>query len=648
MKKKVFAILLIISLVIGVMPMTSINKVVAAETESQSDTCRFSGMTLELGGKIGVNFYVSSDADLAADDYAEFVLGNGGRQTVKKSEATETAYGVKFTCWVPAKEMADTITATLYKGGEIQHTVTTTVKGYAEIILQNEKYASAQKLANAMLNYGAYAQQVLKYKTDALANEGIVDAVSDVQTSQLEEFKKSKQGVTDFGSLYGTTLVLNGDTTLRMYFKFVEGASLEGLTFTIGGETQNYTQSGEYYIVDITNISAYDLNEDYTVTVTAGEKSFDASCSALTYCYNALVNSTDETLQNMAKALYLYNQAAEEYQKILTENEARIGETYYVTFEEAVSAATSSTEKPTVYLLKDVEVSAATSIASGNEFTIQSEGDELYSITCSDTTTNIFDVTGTLTLSNLELLNGSQAINVLSGGAVYAGGITISGSNGYAINNAGTFCIKSGEEVVVSKVNSRGLNNTGTVCTEEDATDATLVVNYINSNNHGIYSSAGSINVPNISVTDVQSTSNAGEGIRLKSTTLIATTVNVSDVGYDGIYLESSSTLTAETVNVSNADNQGIQLQHKNTLTVTNINISNTGANGLRLYNNSSQPTVTIGTLVVKDSGGRAIEVAKTITSDNISISEAWYKNCKNGFSRNISSGVATPQVITD
>ena len=110
-----------------------------------------------------------------------------------------------------------------------------------------------------MLNYGAYAQELFDYNTGKLANKNeiVVDAVANVEANELAKFAQTKQGLEGFGSLYGASLVLKEGTKLRMFFAFEEGASLDDLTFSVGGVQQKYTQSGEYYIVEIANISAY-------------------------------------------------------------------------------------------------------------------------------------------------------------------------------------------------------------------------------------------------------------------------------------------------------------------------------------------------------------------------------------------------------
>ncbi len=279
----------------------------------------FIGVTLELGGEIGANFYVPEHHGLSEEAYVEFEFEDGEKQAVSIADSKLTKHGRKFTCWVPAKEMADTITATIYDGGEVKDVLATSVVEYADKLISgsdtNEEYKKAKELINAMLNYGAYAQELFDYNTSNLANESnlVVDHVPEVQASDLAGFAKEKQGLENFGYLAGTSLILKGETTLKFFFEFAEGASLEDLTFVVDGAEKEYAKSGKYYVVEVDNISARLLDNDYTVTVTAGDQTFDASVSVMTSCYNSLTNTDNAKLHNVAKALYLYNKEANLY-----------------------------------------------------------------------------------------------------------------------------------------------------------------------------------------------------------------------------------------------------------------------------------------------------------------------------------------------
>ena len=218
--------------------------------------------------------------------------------------------------------MADMVTATLYdENGAVLDTEIMSVRQYAEAIITNvdndTAYEAATPLAKSMLHYGAYAQKYFKYNTGNLANKTYAseDAVAKVTEAKLSGFGKGTQKKDGFGSLAGASLVLESETTLRMFFQFESGASLSGLKFTVGGVNKGYVKSGNYYIVDFENISASDLDKDFTVTVTAGSNTFNATCSAMTFCYNALISSSNADLQNLAKALYLYNVQANAYFK---------------------------------------------------------------------------------------------------------------------------------------------------------------------------------------------------------------------------------------------------------------------------------------------------------------------------------------------
>ena len=64
--------------------------------------------------------------------------------------------------------------------------------------------------------------------------------------------------------------------------------------------------------IRICNISAAELNDNFTVTVTSGEESGTVTYSPLTYCYRAQT-SGDAKLVNTVKALYLYWVEAAKY-----------------------------------------------------------------------------------------------------------------------------------------------------------------------------------------------------------------------------------------------------------------------------------------------------------------------------------------------
>ena len=88
---------------------------------------------------------------------------------------------------------------------------------------------------------------------------------------------------------------------MRHYFKVANGIDVSDYGFT---------EKDGYYYKEITGISADKLGTAQSVTVDG----YTVSYSPLSYAYAVLKSdSTDESLKNLVKALYLYEQAAEAY-----------------------------------------------------------------------------------------------------------------------------------------------------------------------------------------------------------------------------------------------------------------------------------------------------------------------------------------------
>lgn len=278
--------------------------------------------SLSLKGDIGVNYYMHID-DSIADGTMKFTTPRGGTveipidQAETKTVANKTYY--VFTVTVAAKEMTDTIVGQYFYGdGKASDEYSYSVKQYAEIILENKDnnaaYAKAQPMVEAMLKYGAYAQLHFGYNTDRLAAEISADDLKAVTTENLANFKApAAQGTTN-APVYAYSLVLKTETTLRVYFR--PNDQVETLKVSLNGQPMTVKSGKDLLYVEITNISAKDLDTDWTLTVDDGMESATVVYNALAYGYTILSapEGTYTTyLQDTVKALYLYNQAANAY-----------------------------------------------------------------------------------------------------------------------------------------------------------------------------------------------------------------------------------------------------------------------------------------------------------------------------------------------
>ena len=295
----------------------------------------FAGYTVTLDGSIGVNFYMELSNEILQDSGAvmRFTMTNGKVMDIPVSKAVKnttyqsgkTLYAI--TCPVPVKEMTDNITAEIVlSNGSNSKSITYSVKKYAEEILENKdgkaEYEKAKGMIKAMLAYGAYAQLYFEYHTDALAYQlsGSQEAtqIAGISSSSLSSYQLNNLTVqsTDHVSLAGSNLSLLSGTTLRLFFKV--GSDAQNVRFMYQGKELTTEKTRNYTYVELTDISADQLDSIFTVDVYEGSTKATVQCSALTYANSVLGKDENQVrtpeLRNLMRAMRYYNLKAKEYQ----------------------------------------------------------------------------------------------------------------------------------------------------------------------------------------------------------------------------------------------------------------------------------------------------------------------------------------------
>ncbi len=286
------------------------------------------GCSISLKGNIALNFYVIPSEELIADPNAYVMLGE---TKLLFSEATTRTVGedtlYQFTLSLHAKQMNDVVTLRVYDGENnlvalYRHSndedVTETgysysVQTYIQTVRETSSDQKLIALVNAMSDYGSLAQAQFGYNTDSRA--AVQADLSGVTAENLESFQAVKTDGTATGvSYYGTSLLLQSETVMRIYFTLDEG-EIGDYTFKLGSKKVTPVQSDGKWYVEIANISAKDLDKTYTLTVSSAEgKIVTVKASALSYAYTVLNGGSDEaSLIDLVKGLYLYNQAANAY-----------------------------------------------------------------------------------------------------------------------------------------------------------------------------------------------------------------------------------------------------------------------------------------------------------------------------------------------
>ena len=159
-----------------------------------------------------------------------------------------------------------------------------------------------------MLNYGSAAQEYFLNESGSdLANYDLDTDYKKVDEVTANTINKPYDAT---GTLLpkdvafeGVTLSLRSETTLLFYFKSDIDLRVEY------GNDFELTHDG-YQVYRIRGISAAELDNDFAIDKAGCYLSY----SPLTYCYNVLNrNEGTPQLQKVCKALFLYNQAANDY-----------------------------------------------------------------------------------------------------------------------------------------------------------------------------------------------------------------------------------------------------------------------------------------------------------------------------------------------
>ena len=292
------------------------------------------GYSARIKGNICFDIYLELISSECTSEAAVLIsYPNGEEKTVLVSEAEQDTQAIPgktlyvFSSDVAAKEMTDDITLQVFPngtenaGGTCYHC---SVSDYAYAILNNQNinsYSEAAPLIRTMLHYGGYAQQWFSHNLENLADKLLKPdtGMSSVTAATLSGYSGSVDMSALDGkvSFNGFSLLLQTDTTLRYYFTLADGVNPEDVSVTyLQNELemiQVYRAGKPYYCVDLSGISAQDLDNSYEVQVDFNGDQGTVNASALGYCYLVLKNPSPALPVNLVKALYLYNRAAKVY-----------------------------------------------------------------------------------------------------------------------------------------------------------------------------------------------------------------------------------------------------------------------------------------------------------------------------------------------
>ena len=285
-------------------------KTIGVKSYSKNGSIDVTDVSMTLSDKISMNFYVEPDDLAIANGSIQIKVGNGEAVSTPISEAKTDGTGKYiFTVDLAAAQMADVITLQLVVNGTAGDTYTNSVREYAEKVLADQSLSASHALVKNMLNYGAAAQVYFDHNANDLANKNYPVDTEDVPDDiPAVEVANSTSGL----SFYGASLLFKSKIAVRFYFTVSD--DITNYTFLNGASILNAVEKDGLYYVEIPDINPQDMDNVIDLMVAdASGNSLTVSYGPMHYIKRMYNGNGSDNLKALAKALYNYYQAAEDY-----------------------------------------------------------------------------------------------------------------------------------------------------------------------------------------------------------------------------------------------------------------------------------------------------------------------------------------------
>ncbi|MBO5078379.1 MAG: DUF4091 domain-containing protein [Oscillospiraceae bacterium] len=271
------------------------------------------GYNLTLGGRTVINLYLNPE--IIGDPSATITVkveGEKATQTYNLQDLPTNADGYRIVnVKLASGQMNDAVTVTAIPGSGEPMSKVYSVAGYVKYVLGENYSEDLKQLARDLLHYGAAAQKYFDYNADSeenLANYGI----EDTETNTITAPAKSVEGSVDGVAIYGASLILRDDTTLRYYLNIT--GDVNDYIFSINGEEaapRKVSGTGVNYCVQYDGILPNRLGDVYTLIISKGSDTMAVNYSPTVYMKN--IYGKGGEAQDLAQQLYDYYCSAEAY-----------------------------------------------------------------------------------------------------------------------------------------------------------------------------------------------------------------------------------------------------------------------------------------------------------------------------------------------
>ncbi len=277
-----------------------------------------------LDGNIGMNYYIILPKSVTDDNgsYVQFTANGKQTKVMLNNIAPEVDGTYKFTYGMNAKEMHDKVEFAVYgingnrvelydkagnkvEGSGFEYSLAEYFNALSSDTSEENK--ALAELSKAALAYGSFAQKAFGYNIDT-ADSGI--DISDVTVDVLENHRMTKANEMPEGlKLSEMTLILEAETTLCLYLKT---DNMSKYSFALDGNAVVPIEIADegLYCIKIADISAKELDTRHTLII---NDNCTITFDALSYAYSVVKAGKNDSVCDVVKALYKYNEAANKY-----------------------------------------------------------------------------------------------------------------------------------------------------------------------------------------------------------------------------------------------------------------------------------------------------------------------------------------------
>lgn len=306
--KKAWALVLVLCLLVGILPMGAQAALVDAD--------QYVTQQLSLGEDLVLHLRASlpdSAASIAKDAVGTITYA-GKTSTYTMADLTPDEYGMyDMPVEMAVAQMTDDIHAVVE--AEVLLSKQTiidahySIRNYLTTIIDGDYSQTTKDLCLELLNMGAWAQLYFDYNTADLANAGYSTsaAYSVPEESPSVSFDGAVAGI----NFHGTSVRFLSKTAVRFYFNVEEDVS--NYTFTIGDtQYEPVAKDGMYYI-ETPGINPQEMSDVITVNVTDGTDTVSVGYAPIWYFIRTYNKTEEDYTKGLMEAAYSYYMTAANY-----------------------------------------------------------------------------------------------------------------------------------------------------------------------------------------------------------------------------------------------------------------------------------------------------------------------------------------------